>query len=156
ESLEADGGALLAIAGNPQPDLFADLDGSRVARSRMRAASAASLRLSSEGRVNWAIVACPNEGWARQGFGEPDLARLWEAVGRAVRLDEPDPVAAWQEHIETLAGRAAALNERRFDALRYRGPGTDLEVGLLPGSRWHAAADESRGIRHVANMPTEE
>jgi aminopeptidase len=73
-----------------------------------------------------------------------------------VRLDEADPVAAWHEHIEKLKARAAALNERRFDALRYRGPGTDLTVGLHPESQWQAASDISRGIEHVANMPTEE
>ncbi len=43
-----------------------------------------------------------------------------------------------------------------FDALRYRGPGTDLTIGLLPASKWLAAEDESRGIKHIANMPTEE
>jgi aminopeptidase len=73
-----------------------------------------------------------------------------------VRLDEPDPVAAWQKHIGNLERRAAGLNDRRFDALRYRGPGTDLTVGLHPESVWQAALDESIGIKHVANMPTEE
>ena len=44
-----------------------------------------------------------------------------EAVATAVRLDEPDPVAAWREHLDRLEQRARSLNERRFDALRYRG-----------------------------------
>jgi aminopeptidase len=101
-------------------------------------------------------VAYPNEGWARAVFGEPDVERLWQAVATAVRLDEPDPVAAWREHVANLRRRAAALDERRFDALRYLGPGTDLTVGLLPGATWQAAVDYSRGIEHVANMPTEE
>ena len=155
DDLGEDGGAMLAITGNPEPELFADLDGGRVARARMRELSEASLRLT-DGRCNWSIVAFPNEGWARTVFGEPDVDRLWQAVATAVRLDEPDPVEAWQRHIADLAGRAAILNERSFDALRYRGPGTDLTVGLLPGSVWTAALDESQGIEHVANMPTEE
>ena len=62
-------------------------------------------------------------------FGEPD-ERLWEAVITAARLDEPDPVAAWQEHISRLRERAATLEER-FRAIRFVGPGTDLRVGLL-------------------------
>ena len=47
--------------------------------------------------------------------------------------------------------------ERRPDALRYRGPGTDLIVGLLPNARWGSARFRTAGgIDYVANMPTEE
>jgi aminopeptidase len=65
-------------------------------------------------------------------------------------------VTAWREHIDRLQQRATTLNERAFDHLRYRGPGTDLTVGLHPASEWQAALDHSNGIDHVANMPTEE
>jgi aminopeptidase len=155
QDLGETGGALLGISGNPEPELFADLDGGRVGRARMRAVAEASLRLS-EGICNWSIVAYPNAGWAQTVFGEPDVDRLWDAVATAVRLDEPDPVKAWQEHIHNLVRRAAALNARRFDALRYRGPGTDLTIGLHPDSTWLAARDEIRGFAFVPNMPTEE
>jgi len=155
DELGRTGGALLAITGNPEPELYADLDGSRVARSRMRAVAEASLRLT-DGLCNWTIVAYPNEGWAEAVFGDPDVGRLWEAVAHAVRLDAPDPVRAWREHIERLQARAHALSERRFDHLRYRGPGTDLVIGLHPEGEWLAALDRSNGIDHVANMPTEE
>jgi aminopeptidase len=149
------GGALCAITGNPEPELFADLDGSRVGKARMREVAEASLALS-DGLCNWTIVAYPNAGWAETVFGEPDVERLWQAVAQAVRLDEPDPVQAWREHIDRLQARAAVLNERRFARLRYRGPGTDLTIGLHRESAWQAALDESGGIKHVANMPTEE
>ncbi len=149
------GGALCAITGNPEPELFADLDGERVGKARMREVAEASLELT-DGLCNWTIVAYPNEGWATTVLGEPDVEKLWEAVGHAVRLDQPDPVAAWREHIDRLQQRAHVLNERRFDHLRYRGPGTDLTIALHPESLWQAALDESNGIKHVANMPTEE
>jgi aminopeptidase len=149
------GGALLAITGNPEPELYADLDGERVGKARMREVAEESLKLT-DGLCNWTIVAYPNEGWAQTVFGEPDVERLWDAVGAAVRLDEPDPVAAWREHLARLVQRARALNDRQFDHLRYRGPGTDLTIGLHPDGKWLAADDESNGIRHVANMPTEE
>jgi aminopeptidase len=149
------GGALCAITGNPEPELFADLDGARVGKARMREVAEASLELT-DGLCNWTIVAYPNEGWAETVLGEPNVERLWEAVAQAVRLDQPDPVAAWREHIDRLQQRAESLNARRFDHLRYRGPGTDLMVGLHPDSEWQAALDESIGIKHVANMPTEE
>jgi aminopeptidase len=149
------GGALCAITGNPEPELFSDLDGERVGKARMREVAEASLKLT-DGLCNWTIVAFPNEGWAQTVFGEPDVERLWQAVGSAVRLDEPDPVAAWRDHIARLQQRASTLNARHFDHLRYRGPGTDLMIGLHPESAWQAALDESAGIKHVANMPTEE
>jgi len=149
------GGALCAITGNPEPELYADLDGARVGKARMREVAEESLKLT-DGLCNWTIVAYPNAGWAEMVLGEPDVERLWDAVGHAVRLDTPDPVAAWREHIAHLQARAAVLNERRFDHLRYRGPGTDLTVGLHPESVWQAALDESAGVKHVANMPTEE
>ncbi len=155
ENLGEEGAALIAISGNPEPELLADLDGHRVGRARMKELAEATLKLT-DGLCNWTIVAYPNEGWARTVFGEPDVERLWQAVSTAVRLDEPDPVASWRQHMARLEERAAVLNERRFDALRYRGPGTDFLVGLHPGSMWQAAQDESRGIKHVANMPTEE
>jgi aminopeptidase len=154
-TLGATGGALCAITGNPEPELFADLDGERVGRARMKEVAEASLALT-DGLCNWTIVAYPNEGWARTVLGEPDLERLWDAVATAVRLDEPDPVEAWREHVRRLQQRADSLNERGFDALRYRGPGTDLTIGLHPQSAWQAALDESNGIEHIANMPTEE
>jgi aminopeptidase len=149
------GGALCAITGNPEPELYADLDGERVGKARMREVAEESLKLT-DGLCNWTIVAFPNAGWAETVFGEPDVERLWDAVGQAVRLDAPDPVAAWREHIARLQQRAATLNERRFDHLRYRGPGTDLTIGLHQNGVWQAALDESIGIEHVANMPTEE
>ena len=149
------GGALLAISGNPEPELFSDLDGERVGKARMKEVAEASLRLS-DGVCNWSIVAYPNEGWARTVFDEPDVERLWDAVAHAVRLDTDDPISAWREHLARLQARASALNERRFDHLRYRGPGTDLLIGLHPESAWQAALDRSNGIDHVANMPTEE
>jgi aminopeptidase len=148
-------GALMAITGAAEPELFADLDGRRVGLARPRELSEASLALT-DGLCNWTIVGCPNEGWATTVFGEPDVERLWDAVLATMRLDQPDPVAAWQEHIARLQARAAGLNARRFDHLRYRGPGTDLTVGLHPDGVWQSALKESAGILHTANMPTEE
>ena len=149
--------AAIAVTGDPDPELLSDLPGERVGKARMRDLNEEYLRQSNERLVNWSIVAYPNEGWAKTVFGEPDVERLWRAVETAVRLDEPDPVAAWREHIDRLAARARALNERGFDAIRYRGPGTDLTVGLLPDSYWGGADFETAwGRRHVPNMPTEE
>jgi aminopeptidase len=148
---------LLTIAGDAEPDLMAGLDGARLARAQPAELRRLTVRAVNERLVPWSIVACATEGWARAVFGEPDVERLWQALERVVRLDEPDTVAAWRRHIERLDARARALDERRFDAIRFRGPGTDLVIGLLPGSRWGSAANRTAwGQVHVPNLPTEE
>jgi len=149
--------ALIQIVGDPEPELLADLDGTRVGKTRAKEFAERYLKAANQRLINWAILAYPNEGWARTVFGEPDVERLWDAVASATRLDEPDPVEAWRVHIDKLVERAAILNERAFDHLRFRGPGTDLTVGLIPGARWCTALEETvDGRRHVVNMPTEE
>ncbi len=151
------GTAFVNIVGEPDPDLFAGVDSDRAARSVMPELRRAYWSAFDRGEMPWTIVAFPTPGWAEQVFGEPDLARLWDAVRATVRLDEPDPVTAWAEHVRVLGERAGQMNERGFDAVRFRGPGTDLTVGLLPQGRWMAAGmDTSRGRFYVPNLPTEE
>jgi aminopeptidase len=151
------GNAYITTTTNPEPDLLADLDGERVGRAVQQELIQILLQQFGENSVNWCGVGAPNEGWAQDVFGEPDVDRLWDLVAFCMRLDEPDPVAAWAEHLARLDERTASLNDLDADALRYRGPGTDLTVGLLPNARWMAGAGETAsGIRFVANMPTEE
>jgi aminopeptidase len=157
EDLGAEQGAMISITGDPDPELMADLDQERLGKARQTAVMQAHLRNVMSRNVNWTIVAYPNEGWAQTVYGEPDVERLWDEVARTIRLDEDDPVAAWEEHIRRLEERARALNERGFDAVRFRGPGTDLTIGLIGASRWHSASTETAfGRRHVPNVPTEE
>jgi len=149
--------AVISLTGNPTPELMQDLDPALVGRSDPREIRAAILESIGGRHINWTIVAAPNAGWATQVFGEPDVERLWDAVATATRLDEPDPVAAWRAHGDKLQTRADALNERAFDAIRFRGPGTDLTVGLVPAARWRCATfSTAKGIAHVPNLPTEE
>jgi aminopeptidase len=156
-SSSLDGNALIMIAGDPEPTLLADLDPSRVGKARAIKALEAQLASQNARTVNWAIAAYPTAGQAQQMFGEPDVERLWAAYQAAVRLDQEDPVAAWQAHSEKLIARSKQLDDHAFDAIRFSGPGTDLMVGLLPGARWMGGGGETvDGIFHVANLPTEE
>jgi aminopeptidase len=151
------GNAFIATTGDPEPDLLADLDGARVGSARMKELNEIVREQMIAREVNWTGVAYPNAGWAEQVFGAPDEERLWEAVAFCTRLDEADPVAAWRAHMARLESRAGQLNERRFDALRYRGPGTDFTIGLLREARWMSALFRTAaGREYVPNMPTEE
>jgi aminopeptidase len=149
--------AVIALTGNPNPELLSDLAPALVGRSDPKEMRAVMTEHIAQGRHNWVVVAAPNEGWATQVFGEPDVDRLWDAVATATRLDAPDPVVAWQDHAGRLKARADGLNAIRFDAIRFRGPGTDLTLGLIPGSSWLCATFETEtGIEHIPNLPTEE
>jgi aminopeptidase len=152
-----EGAAQISIAGDPEPDLLADSDQARVGKARPLDAVKQHLAQISGRKVSWTIVPYPNEGWARTISGDADVERLWEAVEFALRLDEEDPAAAWKARMDELEARAGQLNERRFDAIRLRGEGTDLTVGLLPQARWAAARFTTTfGTDHIPNLPTEE
>jgi aminopeptidase len=157
KAIGAERAAVIALTGDAEPDLLADLPGDRVGKARMFELAEESTRQINERENNWTVVGVPNDGWAEQMFGTPDVERLWGLVEFCVRLNEDDPVAAWRAHVKRIGARARALNEMQVDALRYRGPGTDLTVGLLPESRWQGCESETaEGIPYVANMPTEE
>ncbi len=156
------GAARLAIAGE-NPSLLAGQDPARVARAN-RARSAAyrpALELITGFGINWTITSFASPAWARTVF--PDLpedaavARLWDAIFAASRIDAPDPVAAWAGHNAALRARTAMLNAHRFSALHFRGPGTDLRVGLSDGHLWLGGAETAKnGITCNPNIPTEE
>ncbi|MEX0851597.1 MAG: aminopeptidase [Gaiellaceae bacterium] len=149
--------AVISLTGNPTPDLLADLDPALVGRREPKELRAAALEHIAARRINWTVVSAPNEGWATQVFGEPDVERLWEAVATATRLDEADPVAAWRDHAAKLQARAEVLDARGFDAIRFRGPGTELTIGMIPDGRWLFGSMETEtGISHMPNLPTEE
>src|ERR1051325_230942 len=105
-----DGAAAIMFAGDPEPERLADVDQERLGRARPLEALKLYFKAVDDRIANWCIAAYPTAGQAQQIFGEPDVDRLWEAVARAVRLDEPDPVAAWQAHCEKLARRCGQLD----------------------------------------------
>jgi aminopeptidase len=157
----ADGrGARIALAGPTAPGLMDGLDASLVGKDRLPWLKESS-KVVAERTTNWTIVPCPNESWAR--LVHPELAdgtaleQLWGELEHVLRLDEPDPAAAWVERMEALRQSAEALTACAFDAIELHGPGTELTVGLLPTHIWWAAdfvtAD---GLRHLPNLPTEE
>ena len=156
------GSARLAITGN-DPALLSKEDPEKVSRAN-RAQSKAyrpALELITRHEINWTIVACATPAWAGAVFpGLPQdeaVARLWSAIFAASRVDRPDPVAAWKEHDASLHSRCKQMNEKNYSALHFRGPGTDLRVGLSDGHRWLGGGSTARNGRYgIPNMPTEE
>jgi aminopeptidase len=144
------------------PGLLDGVDPARAGRDRLPTVEEV-FKVIDDRSVAWTLSPHPTRSWARIVYPELDeddaLARLWEDVVHVCRLDEPDPAAAWNARIDEIWEVARRLDALDLDALRFKGPGTDLTVGLLPSSRFakEGGASHTRtGIRHVPNIPTEE
>ncbi len=156
------GDAFMAITG-ANPSLLDGIDSRRVADA-VRAENQAMSEFRSysmRNAVNWLVAAVPTSGWARTVFPrlapEKAVQRLWEHIFRLCRLDLDDPIEAWEEHATEIAGRTDYLNARQYQALHYRGPGTDLMVGLPERHQWHGVGSRTpKGVEFIPNMPTEE
>jgi aminopeptidase len=153
--------AQIRLSGPVAPTLMDDIPSERLG-SDMMPRLRETLEVTHSRAWNWIVAPGPSTGWASALYPslEPDaaLARLWEEIGFVMRLNEPDPVAAWTERFASLAAVAAELTERRLDALHFEGPGTDLTIGLLPGSLWKSVGGDENldGVRFSANLPSEE
>ncbi len=157
--LDEERGANIKITGPTAPGLFDDLDPARLATATGPQRSLAWHEV--EYRVNNTVVPGPTLPWAQSL--RPDLAAadaldaLWDDITVACRLDAADPVAAWRARFDQLRTQAELLNSLPLDAVRLRGPGTDLLVGLPASARWeHAGTVNERGIDHAWNVPSEE
>jgi len=156
------GAARLAIIGE-DPALLSGQDPAKVTRAN-RARSRAyrpALELITSHAINWCVASAATPAWARSVF--PDLSadaaldRLWRAIFACSRADKADPVQAWVEHSRNLRQRTDFLNTRRYKALKYRGPGTDLVLGLVEGHIWKGGASTAKnGITCNPNIPSEE
>jgi len=156
------GHAILSIYAN-DPDQLKDVPADLVAT--LQESTARNVRpfreQISRNRTNWSVVAAAAASWAARVF--PDIEpsqqvdRLWDAISCLCRLDHRDPIAAWEAHLRDLAARTDLLNVKQYTALRYRGPGTDLTIGLAPGHQWIGGSSlNAAGIRFAPNLPTEE
>jgi aminopeptidase len=158
-----EGAAFLSIARN-NPDLLKDQDPNLVAVAQKTAAEQSkpfSREYISTMKVSWCVISAAVGPWAARVFPETpedeQIGKLWDAIFQMCRLDEEDPTAAWQKHIETLERRRAFLNERAYTALKYKAPGTDLTLGLPEGHVWKGGVDTNvNGTLFVPNIPTEE
>lgn len=158
----SNGAARLAIAAD-NPLLLCKQDSGKISRlnKSLSMAYQPALEKIAGFDINWNIVSYPNPSWAKVVF--PDLPiieatkKLADAIFLASRVDTPNPVEAWKSHNNALKIHAKRLNEQRFSALHYSGPGTDLIIGLADGHEWHGGASKAKnGVVCNPNIPTEE
>jgi len=157
------GAAFLRIAAS-DPELMKDVNPKRIARQNKSMSIALTdyrARLMSNKNV-WCVASIPTDAWAKKVFpelsAEDAVAKLWDAIFTAVRVDQDDPVAAWTTHQGNLNKSLEFLNGHKFKSLRYKNSiGTDVLVDLPEKHLWFGGGDDSEaGYKFVANMPTEE
>jgi aminopeptidase len=154
--------ARLSISGG-NPALLAGQDQSKIARvSKVSStASKPAMEMITRHDINWGIVASATPEWAALVFPddapEKALGKLWDAIFAASRVHADDPVAEWKRHSQQLKLRSKMMNGKNYAALRYTGPGTDLEIGLADDHKWLGGGGKANnGISCMPNIPTEE
>ena len=108
--------------------------------------------------IPWSIIAAPVPAWNETVFDSNDAEeQMWQAIFRACRINQDDPVAAWNDHLDDLVSRKHHLNAQEFTGLRYEGPGTDLNLGMTDKGRWEGGRLHTpEGRPFAPNIPTEE
>lgn len=157
-----DNGSLLAVRAS-DPDLLQGQDVDKLATLRAANSKARkpTRKLWDQGTGTWSLCVVAFQEWADKVFPDkPEAERvpaLWELIFRATRIDQDDPVAAWDAHSRALIARAKALTDRAYHALHFTAPGTDLTVGLAEGHVWLGGGDVTQdGRTYMPNIPTEE
>jgi aminopeptidase len=160
------GAARLSVHG-PRPDLLQGVDQTRIIalHQAMTAARRREIEHLAQNRTNWSSVPFATQSWADLVFAAmtPDAAliALWDAIHAACRTGAPgahldDVLADWRAELQKQTRRRDALAACAFDALRFRGQGTDLQIGLAPAHRWRGGETVAgNGIRCVTALPSE-
>ncbi len=145
------------------PDLLKGQDPELVALSQKSRAQLMEpfIALVTRDAFPWSIIGGAEPSWAAKVFPglpqEEQVSRLWDAIFHACRLDQPDPVAAWQTHTQGLVRRGQYMTQRAYTALRFKSRQTDLTVGLPEGHIWKGGIGTSeKGVQFAPNLPTEE
>lgn len=146
------------------PDALKAVDAKRVATYQQARGKALQpvMEATQSNKLRWTVVAAASPAWAQKVFPELDSTEaqvdaLWEQIFKTTRIDQPDPVKAWQEHDQKMRDQAAKLNQEQFSALHYTAPGTDITIGLPKNHLWEGAGSfAADGNEFMANMPTEE
>lgn len=147
----------------PDPELLKPVDPKRINTWQKTAGLAAKRiqKYTMQNKVKWCVAGVACKAWAKAAFPKLSEAeameKLWENIFKAARVDQKDPVVAWQKHDQALKAHKDFLNKAHFDKIHLKGPGTDLMVGLPEKHIWEGGSGVSAGgDTFFPNMPTEE
>jgi aminopeptidase len=156
------GDALLFIF-SETPDLFKDQDQQSVAEAQAAAFKHTQPVWECYARrsLQGVVISIPTPGWAAKVFPGMDVkkqeAMLWNSIFEVCRLNETDPLKAWDSHVKQLDDICSYLNNKQFKSLHFTAPGTDLTLGLPKGHNWTSSCiTTSSGIKCVTGFPCEE
>jgi len=160
--LVENGAAILHVL-SENPDLLSGVDPQRIANYyKTRGEAMKKYRAYQQAdKFSWCLIAVPSQAWAAKVFPDApeseQVRKLWDAIFHTVRVDQENPVEAWNKHLAVLEQKSTVLNAKKYKKLHYVAPGTDLTIELPEGHIW-AQGDSinERGHSFVANMPTEE
>jgi aminopeptidase len=158
-------GAYAVISGEGEVGYLDDVPPKRIATDFQRLAKQTAFlrRAQLNQRARWTIAGWPTDHWSGQVY--PELSplaakrRLARDLLRFCRLEDEDGkgTSGWLKHLRTLGRRSARLTKLGLARLELRGPGTELDLGLVPGTRWLGGPETLEDGRVIApNMPTEE
>lgn len=147
----------------PNPELLKDVDSNRVGRwqKTFSEATKALQHYEMDNKVKWCVASVASPAWAKKVFPKLQekeaLEALWDLIFDATRMKQKDPLEAWRKHDQLLKEKEAYLDENSFEKILLKGPGTDLQIGLVKNHKWIGGSSQlQRGDTFMANIPTEE
>jgi aminopeptidase len=162
EELAEQGAAFMSVLSS-SPDLLKGVNPERIANAQKAAGQALAKyrQYIQSDKVSWTVIAAASKEWAEKVFpdvrSEDPVEKLWDAIFKATRIDQDNPVVAWKEHDQKLHQIVDYLNNKRYKKLHYKAPGTDLTIELPETHIWVGAGSVNKdGVEFMANMPTEE
>ncbi len=155
--------ALIALKGEEDPDFLKNLDSKRnsaIAKAVAEVRRPFS-RAVQNNAIQWLVVFAPSEKAAAKIMNTPaspdTLKKFWEVLTPILYLDHDDPASRWKENSMELKRRAGILNNLKIKTIRFRGPGTDLKIGLNKKAVWKGGSSTTtNGVEFSPNIPTEE
>lgn len=162
EELAKEGAAFISISAS-NPELLKDVNPEKIAlANKTRSKALKKYREYIMGsKVSWSVVSVPTKDWAKKVFSELEsdeaVSKLWESIFKIVRIDQENPVLAWEKHLNNLASKVKYLNTNKFRKLHLISKDTDLEIELPEKHLWAGGGEHnSKKTYFVANLPTEE